>query len=422
MEPVRPVSRRGAGQRARRGRAAALALAVLVTVALIAAVVAAAPAQPSPAPSPEGPAAPEGGPAGLPAGLELKAKGAILLDPLSGAVLAAKNAHEPMPPASLTKIMTLALAYQALANGQLAADDIVTASEAAASLGGSTVWLEAGEGMSAADLLLGIAIASANDAATALAEHLCGTQAKFVALMNERGRELGMRDGCFKNPHGLDEPGHLLSAWDVACACRYALRFPDLLRATSMWEHYLRDGKHWLVNTNRLLRSYPGVDGLKTGSTDRAGYCLAATAVRDQTRLVAVVMNAPDSATRFEETAQLLNWGFASFASLPLVKGGQVIDQARVYKGRWRAVPLVTAADLGITVPKGQKPTVEQRLVIAQPPVAPVKKGQLIGLVIILADGREVARADLLAERDVPRLSLLGQLLRVLGALGHPRR
>jgi len=357
---------------------------------------------------------------GLPAGLELTAKSALLMDAASGQVLAEKNAHEPLPPASLTKVMTLALVYDAVASGQLALDDVVNAGAGVAELGGSQIWLEPGERMSAGDLLLAVAIASANDASLALAEHLAGTEAKFVALMNERAREQGMRDGSFRNAHGLDEPGHLLSAWDVAAISRYALRFPDLLQATSTWEHYLRGGKSWLVNTNRLLRLYPGVDGLKTGSTDKAGFCVAATAVRDQTRLIAVVMNAPGSEARFSEAARLLNYGFANFATLPLLKCGQVLDEVRVHKGRALTVPLVAAADLGITVARGAKPEVEQRIVITATPVAPIAKDQHVGQLVVYADGREAARVDLLAEHDVPRLSFWEQLLRVLGSLGRP--
>jgi D-alanyl-D-alanine carboxypeptidase (penicillin-binding protein 5/6) len=375
-------------------------------------------APPSPAGSSPGPS--PGSSPGLPAGLELTGGSALLVDAASGQVLAEKNAHEPLPPASLTKVMTLALVYDAVASGQLALDDVVNAGAGVAELGGSQIWLEPGERMSVGDLLLAVAIASANDASLALAEHLAGTEAKFVVLMNERAREQGMRDGSFKNAHGLDEPGHLLSAWDVAAISRYALRFPDLLQATSTWEHYLRGGKSWLVNTNRLLRLYPGVDGLKTGSTDKAGFCVAATAVREQTRLIAVVMNAPTSEARFSEAARLLNYGFANFATLPLVQRGQVLDEVRVQKGRALTVPLAASADLGITVARGAKPEVEQRIVITATPVAPIAKGQHVGQLVVYADGREAARVDLLAERDVPRLSFWEQLLRVLGSLGRP--
>ncbi|MCL6451002.1 MAG: D-alanyl-D-alanine carboxypeptidase [Acetobacteraceae bacterium] len=377
------------------------------------------PAEPRARPPAQAPAeaAPAASAAGPSPGFELKSRSALLMDAGSGRVLLEKNPHERLAPASLTKIMTLALIFEALEANRTTLDDQVVASEEASSLEGSGIWLEPGETMSMRDVIAAIAIASANDASAAACEHLFGSQARAVEVMNQRAQELGLKDTHFANTHGLDQEGHYTSAYDVAVTSRHALRFPRMLDFTSKWEEYLRGGRLWLVNTNRLIHYYPGVDGLKTGSTDKAGFCVSATCRRDNTRLIAVIMAAPDSATRFNEAMRLLNWGFANFSSVPVLLKDQPADRVRVAKGVAEFVEAGVKEDFYVTVRKGEEAGLERRLELAQWPQAPIQQGQKLGEIIVVREGQELGRADLVAVQAVPRLGLGGMLSRVLAAV-----
>jgi len=342
-----------------------------------------------------------------------EAHSAVLLDALSGRTLYEKAAHERLAPASITKIMTLVLIFEALGDGRIGFDDRVSTSETAAGLGGSQIWLEPGEEMTVRELVTAIAVGSANDACVAMAEHIAGSEAEFVRQMNARAAELGMEDSHFANCHGLDADGHHMSAADVALAARYACRFPQLLEFTSIWEDYLRGGTMWLVNTNRLVRFYAGADGLKTGSTDEAGFCVAATATRDDTRLIAVIMDAPTSQTRFAEATRLLNYGFANYTSVVLARQGEEIHSLPVTKGTATDVKLVTAADLAVTVKPAEAETVQRAVEVPLTLVAPVRAGQVVGRLIASREGETLGAVDLVAATDVPRMGFFGTVWRV---------
>lgn len=360
---------------------------------------------------------------GIPAGqvpqLTPEAKAAVLMDAATGAVLYAKNPDEPMAPASVTKVMTLGLIFESLDGGKIRLDDKVVASENAHDLGGSEIWLEPGESMKVSDLINAIAVGSANDASVALAEHIAGSEEGFVKMMNEKAKALGMRNSCFKNVHGLDEEGHVMSAMDVALASRYALSFPRLLGYTSKWEEYLRGGKSWLVNTNKLLVHYAGCDGIKTGSTDKAGFCVAATAKRDDTRLIAVIMNAPDSKTRFREASSLLDYGFANYKSVKIAKSGEVVAELPVMKGHRDTVGLVAKSDVAVTVKRDEKPEIKYKVVPVRPRnEAPVLQGDKLAEVVLLKDEKEVGRMDLFAAETVKRATFLELFMRVFRRWG----
>lgn len=365
--------------------------------------------------APEGEQAAAGGGQASPAAarveFSLKSEAAVLMDVVTGQVLYAKEPHKQWPPASLTKIMTLALACEALEQGRVKPDDVVVASENAWEMGGSEIWLEPGEEMPLSDLLLAVAVGSANDAAVAVAEYLAGTEAKFVEWMNEKARALGCRNTQFKNSHGLDEEGHLTTAYDLALISRYALRFPEVVRLSSLREAWIRQNtqkKSWLVSRNRLLVTYPGATGLKTGHTSKAGYCLVGSARKDDREFVAVILGAPDPSTRFREATQLLNYAFATFTPVVAIRQGEEAGTVRVSRGRERWVPAVAAADLAVSVEKERAEGVERVVQLGPRVEAPVRAGEELGSMALYLEGRELARVPLVAARDVPRSTFLG--------------
>ena len=244
----------------------------------------------------------------------ITAPSAVLMETSSGKILFEKNPHEQRPCASITKVMTMLLVCEAIDNGKLSLDDTITASAHAASMGGSDIWLEEGETMSADDMIKATVVASANDAAVALAEHLCGSEEVFVEKMNEKASQLGMNDTVFKNCNGLDEDGHITSAYDVAVMSRELMKHEMIFDYTSIWLDNLRDGKTQIVNTNKLLKTYKGITGLKTGTTNDAGCCMAASATRGDMSLVAVVLGCNSGKERFSDAAALLDYGFANFS------------------------------------------------------------------------------------------------------------
>ena len=325
--------------------------------------------------------------------LELGSRAAVLMDFQSGRVLYAKNPDEPLPPASVTKIMTLLLALEAVHQGKVAMADEVVATEHAASMGGSQIWLEPGERMKLRDLLYAVAVGSANDAAVALAEHLAGSEGAFVDLMNRRARELGMRNTRFANATGLppeetgDQGPHVASAYDLAVLSRAAIQTPGLLEMVSTWEYTMRpEGirKPVLYNFNRLLKRYRGVDGLKTGMTSQAGYCIAVTAVRDNLRLIAVTMGAPTAQVREKDVRTLLDWGFRRYEARPLARAGEGVGWVEVARGSPRWVQLVLARDAFITLERGSRlevtsePRLPARLVAPLDPQTPVGQVRLV--------------------------------------------
>ena len=330
------------------------------------------------------------------------AKSVLLMDSASGAVLYEDNAHESLPPASVTKVMTMLLLMEASDRGEISYDTVVTASERARSMGGSTIFLDTGEQMTINDLLKGIAVASGNDACVAVAEHLCGSVEAFVDRMNLRASELGMTDTHFVNCNGLDADGHVSSAMDIAIMSRELMKHTDIYRYTTIWMDSLRDGAFQLANTNKLIRFYDGATGLKTGSTNNALCCVAATAKRDDLHLIAVVMGSPTSQARFNSARSLLDYGFASFAAVSLGTEGEIVRSEKVNKGTKAEVGLSPAANTSALLPKDQIAKVETEITVS-PLSAPIEKGQVIGEMRATLDGEEIARCDLLAADDVPR-------------------
>ncbi|MCY0885518.1 MAG: D-alanyl-D-alanine carboxypeptidase [Firmicutes bacterium] len=336
------------------------------------------------------------------------APSAILVDATTGEVLYARNPDQERPMASVTKLMTLYLAVRAVEQGKVKLSEWVPADEEAYRVGGSQVWLEPGEFLSYDQMLKAVAVGSANDAAYALAKFLSGSVEAFVARMNQEAARLGMRHTHFANPHGLPQAEHYTTARDLAILARAAVRSPLLLHYTAMREdRSIRNGKGghlWLVNHNRLLRVYPGADGLKTGYTTEAGYCLAATARRGDTRLIAVLLGDPTPKARVEDAVRLLNWGYGHFRTLLVAPAGRVLGEVPVRHGRAGRVAAVAARPLALTVPltAGGRPAPVVRL--AERVTAPVQAGQILGEVRVTLDGR-TATVPLVAARAVASTS-----------------
>lgn len=358
---------------------------------------------------------------GLPAaraeGVEVAAPSAILMDAATGTVLFEKNAHEKLAPASVTKVMTLLLVMEALESGRISWDDMVTASETAAGKGGSQVYLEVGEQMSMDEMLKSVVVSSANDCATALAEHVAGSEAAFVELMNQRAAELGMADTHFVNCTGLDdEPNaaeHLTSAYDIAVMSRELLKHEEIKKYTTIWMDTVRGGQFGLSNTNKLVRFYNGTTGLKTGYTKAAGHCLSASAERDGIELIAVVLHCDSSADRFQSAKALLDYGFANYA-LVSAETPEPLAPVRVKLGAQELVTPVLQASSPILVGKGELARVTKSVTVAEEVTAPVAAGQQLGTMTIEADGRTLAEIPIIASAAVERLTLWELTVRLL--------
>jgi D-alanyl-D-alanine carboxypeptidase (penicillin-binding protein 5/6) len=346
----------------------------------------------------------------------LPAQSAVLISQNTGQVLFGQNPDLPLPPASITKVMTMLLVAEALEARDITLEDTVTASLYASSMGGSQIWLEPGEEMTVHDLFKAVAISSANDAATALAEHLSGSEDVFVARMNRRAAELGMANTHFENCNGLDAEGHLTTARDIAIMSRELMRHPIISEYSTVWMDSLRGGETELVNTNKLVRFYQGCTGLKTGTTDGAGSCLSATATRDGLGLVAVVMGCATSNERFAAARGLLDYGFAGYvmAEVPPVQG-QLLP-VKVLRGLSADVPVTCEPPADLLVERGQEDAIEQLITIVSDVEAPVEAGQTLGKVTITVDGEQVGEYPVRAVTDIRRMNLPSAFLRLLRA------
>jgi D-alanyl-D-alanine carboxypeptidase (penicillin-binding protein 5/6) len=337
--------------------------------------------------------------------LASEAKSAILIERDTGTVLFDKNSHEKLPPASMTKIMTMLLIMEALDKGTIKMTDKVRTSEYAASMGGSQIFLEPGEEMTVKDMLKGIAIGSANDAAVAMAEKIGGSEKGFVQMMNERAKQLGLKDTHFENVTGLPVANHYSSAYDMAIMAKELLKHEEITQFTGLYEAYLRensDKKFWLVNTNKLVRFYPGVDGLKTGFTNDAKFCLTATAKKDNMRVIAVVFGAPSTKVRNAQVTSMLDYAFSQYSSHPIYKKGQVLGEVKISKGDSKHVQAVTSEPVSILTRKGAgSDKIKKVITMKQNLQAPIKKGQKIGLLIISKNGKELVKTQLVAKKDV---------------------
>lgn len=347
------------------------------------------------------------------AGLDTKAESAVLMDPISGRLLYEKDPDTPRPIASVTKIMTMLLAVEALNDGKLSLDDVVATSEYAASMGGSQIYLEPGEEFPFREMLISIATSSANDASVAVAEHLAGSVEAFVDLMNERAKELGCKNTNYVNPTGLPVEGHHSSARDQALILREAIKYPVFMEVSGMKEYDLRGGEFKLWNTNKLLWWYRGADAGKTGWTNEAKHCLASSAQRDNLRLISVVLACPEPKTHFQESMKLFNWGFARFEAVKLADKGQTIKTVPVEKGNHQEADLITSALVAVVVPKGENKGISFHLELPEQLVAPIEAGTAVGSYVVTNQGEEILRVDLVSDRQVERLTLWQEILRV---------
>ena len=329
---------------------------------------------------------------------------ALLMEAESGRVLFEYNADDRHAPASITKIMTMLLVCEAVDAGQISLDETVTTSPYASSMGGSEIWLEPYETMTVDEMLRATAIASANDAAVALGEHLAGTETMFADRMNQRAAELGMESTHFVNACGLDEEGHYTTARDIAVMARELLKHRWITDYTTVWQDTLRGGETELVNTNRLVRFYSGCIGLKTGTTDDAGCCVCAVAERDGMTLIAVILGAPDSDTRFESAKSLLDYGFASYSLAPAPDVSDQLTPVPVRHGTETAVVPVPDAPEGIIAEKARRNDLTCEVQLLPEVEAPVAEGQVLGSVKILLDGEVQTEYDIIASQAVPRM------------------
>lgn len=329
---------------------------------------------------------------------------AILMEQSTGKVLYEMNADTQMPPASITKIMTMLLLMERLDSGEISLTDTVTAQEHACSMGGSQIWLEPGEQMTVDELLRATAIQSANDAAVALAEHIGGSEDGFVIMMNEKAAALGMNNTVFKNASGLDEEGHLTTARDIALMSKALLSYPKIIEYSTVWMDTLRNGETGLTNTNKLIKSYKGITGLKTGTTDGAGSCLSATAERDGMGLIAVVMGCPTSDERFSSARALLDYGFSHWQR---VVPDSIADQLL-------PVPVEDGVDEQVDVEEGERPSIilskggsaiESKLTLSESLPAPVEAGTEAGIVELYLDGEKVGSYPIVAKEAVEEMT-----------------
>ena len=339
--------------------------------------------------------------------LNLESESAILIEAKTGKILYEKNPNIPLRPASVTKIMSILLIMEAIENNEITLETKISCSENASSMGGSQIWLSETENLTVHEMLKAICIASANDCTYAMAEFLCGSEEVFVQKMNDKAKELGMKNTVFKNCHGLDEDGHVSSSYDIALMSKELLtNYPEITEYTTTWMDSLRDGKSELVNTNKLIRTYEGATGLKTGSTSLALYNLSASATRNDLSLIAVVMRAPTPKTRFNEAKLLLDYGFNTYIYKTLNNKNDFYQTVNISKGNKNDVNLIYEESSGILLKKSNKDNISQNVIINQNKlVAPIYKGDVLGKIEYLINGNIECSVNLIADDDVSRKS-----------------
>lgn len=355
--------------------------------------------------------------------LAQNAASAIVIDAESGTVIFEKNSHQKLPPASITKIMTMLLVMEAVDQGKLKLTDMVTTSERAASMGGSQIFLEVGEQMSVEEMLKGVAMASGNDASVALAEKIGGTEEQFVAMMNERAAQLGMKNTHFMNSNGLPVENHYSSAYDIALLSRELMKYELIRSFTGKYQDYLRKDSEkpfWLVNTNKLVRFYDGADGIKTGYTSEAKFCLSASAMRDGMRVIAVVMGAPSTKVRNAEVTQMLDYSFAQYMNYPLINKGDLIGTLEIEKGMERKVDIVAPQPFSVLVRRGSNTeSIHYELDMDESVKAPVVQGQPIGKLMVYQGDLLMKEYELLAPATIERSNWWRLLKRSTKSLFH---
>lgn len=344
---------------------------------------------------------------------EITAPSAVLLEPVTKKILFEKNPHESRACASITKVMTLILVFEAIEEGKITYDDTVTASAHAASMGGSDIWLEEGESMTVHEMIKAVVVASANDAAVALAELVCGTEDEFVSNMNKRALELGMKNTTFKNCNGLDEEGHLTTAYDVALMSAELIKHEKIFKYSSIWLDYLRDGKTQIVNTNKLLKSYTGITGLKTGTTGQAGSCMSATATRNGLSLVAVVLGCETGTSRFSDAAKLLDYGFANYKVEPVTIPKDFPSTLEVTKGMESFVEISCVTKESLILPKGNAQGLSSKFTVKEDLEAPILEGEVVGKLTYFYNSQVVEEYDIVTKKAVEPLTF-GSIWRFL--------
>lgn len=345
-----------------------------------------------------------------PSTLEIKALSYILVEASTGKVLVEHNANERMSPASITKIMTLLLVMEALEDGKITLEDSVTCSEHANSMGGTQIWLKVGESMTVHELLKAVVVSSANDATVALAEHVAGSEEGFVQLMNDRAKQLGMNDTTFTNATGFDDENHKTTAFDISLMSRELLKHQKIFEYTSIWMDSLRDGETQLVNTNKLIRFYKGANGLKTGTTVGAGYCLSATALRDGMQLIAVNLGSSTTDDRFFSARKLLDYGFANYEVTTPDISLEELTAVKVTHGTKREVLCEVSNDNTMLLEKGQKTQITQEIVLEEAVEAPVEQGQQIGKIVMKLGDEIVGECPVTAAESVEKMTILKSL------------
>ena len=346
--------------------------------------------------------------------LNLESGSAVLMEQTTGQVLYEHNPHEQLRPASVTKVMSILLIMEAIDSGRISYSDKVSCSENARSMGGSQIWLNETEQLTVDEMLKAICVVSANDCTVAMAEHLAGSEELFVEQMNQKAKELGMNDTTFKNCHGIDEDGHVTSSYDIALMSRELMtKHPQITKYTTIWMDSLRDGKSELVNTNKLVRNYSGCTGLKTGSTSLALYNLSATATRDNLSLIAVIMKAPNTATRFAEAKKLLDFGFNTYEFKQFNQKGETIMQIPVQKGISVSVEAIIKEDGGILLKKGEDKDITQTIQLPNSISAPISEGQHLGEIVYSKGNDILLTTEIVAKSEVKKMSFGNVLTQV---------
>ncbi len=345
---------------------------------------------------------------------DINAKSALLIDVGTGTILYEKNIHEQLPPASITKIMTMLLVMEALESNKISLDDQAVVSERASKMGGTQLYLEAGETKTIEELMKGVAIRSANDASVVLSEYIAGTEELFVRQMNDRAKELGMKNTKFINTNGLDTEGHITTAYDVALMSRELLKHKEIHRWLITWMDTVIVGKRQeaqsLVNTNKLLNTYKGINGIKTGYTSQSLHCISASATRGDSSFISVVMGAPSSSVRFNEASKLLDYGFANYNTVEVAKKDNIIGSIKLNKGKKNQLDVFPKNDLNVLVKKGEEANVEKEIILPEFINTPIAKGDKIGEIIATLDGEQVGRVDIVLKEDAEKASMINIL------------
>ena len=345
----------------------------------------------------------------------LESESAILIEQTSGKILYEKDTHKQLRPASVTKIMSLLLFMEAIERNEISYETPIPCSENASSMGGSQIWLSSNETLTVDEMLKAISIVSANDCTVALAEYLCGTEEIFVQKMNEKAKSLGMNDTCFKNCHGIDEDGHFSSAYDISIMSKELLnKYPEITNYTTVWMDSLRDGTSELVNTNKLIRTYDGATGLKTGSTSLALYNLSASATRNNLSLIAVVLNAPTPQIRFSESKLLLDYGFSNFESKKICSKNDIFKNVTISKGTKEHLNLLYEKDLSITLKKNSSINISEELFLSENLEAPINSNEIVGKINYYLENELIDSVNLIAEQSIDKKTTINSFISIL--------